>query len=551
MADELYGERHVSCVDGASHSTAGFNLSGADEEGRNQAGVDNRTMASQSKPPAPEHTRFLRNASFNAVGQAVVLVVGLASLPVLVRGLGPQRFALLSLALLVLGNTTLLDIGLGRATTKFLAEARSRGAGANAAATFWTSLALHGALGLGGGGLVLIATPGLVNNVLHTAPELRSDARLAFIIVAAAIPLVLVGSCLRGALEALQRFDLASAVKVPASALLYVAPAVLIAAGHGLIAIMIVTWFNRAAVVVAYGLVLGKIWPALRRVGWHRPVVRELLSFGGWVWATNVSGAVLGYADRFAIGAMVSLTALGYYSAPSDGVTRAYLVPAGVVVALFPAFSGLARQNKNDLVHLFGLGVKVLVFVLLPSTAILISYAPAILRIWLGADYEAHALVVFDILLLGSLISSLGWVPSAFLQACGRPDLPAKVLLYEMPVYALLLWASTSAYGITGVAAAWAVRATAEAVAFFWLAKRSERSVLTNLRRLVTFRSMGHVALLLVPVLARAAVLRQALLMSALMLGLGVVAFVGLSWRHFFDVSEREALAGFLVFRSG
>src|SRR2546425_11069906 len=195
-------------------------------------------MPIQGEHPVAERSRFLRNASLNSLGQAVSLVVGLASLPILVRGLGPQRFALLSLALVVLGNTALLDVGLGRATTKLLAEARYRASSADPAATFWTSVALHSALGIAAAILLLIATPLLVNKVLHTAPPLQREATLSFFVVAAAIPLVLVGSCVRGALEALLRFDLVNAVKVPANAMLYLAPVLLILAGHGLVAIM-------------------------------------------------------------------------------------------------------------------------------------------------------------------------------------------------------------------------------------------------------------------------------------------------------------------------
>jgi O-antigen/teichoic acid export membrane protein len=512
--------------------------------------VSDQRKPSEGEHPVVERTRFLWNASLNFVAQAVSLLIGLASLPVVVRGLGPQRFALFSLALLVLGNTTLLDIGLGRATTKLLAEGRYRTTDDDAAATFWTSLALHAALGLVGAVVLLIATPTLIHKVLHIAPVLDREAKLSFVIVATAIPLVLVGSCLRGALEALLRFDVVNAVKVPASALLYLAPVVLILGGYSLVAMMVATWLSRAVIAVAYGVALAKTWPGLRHVTMNRSLVGALVSFGGWVSVANVSGAVLGYADRFVIGAVLSLTAVGYYSAPSDAVSRLFIVPTSVVVALFPAFSGLARDRKQDLLNVFGLGVKVLVFLLAPIASVLIAFAPAVLRIWFGADYEVQGLVVFDILLVGAFVNSLGWVPYAFLQACGRPDLTAKVLLYEMPFFALLLWVSVSTYGINGAAASWGLRVTGEVIAFFWLAKRMEPAVLDRLRPVMALSTVGQVALALAVVLTRAGVLRRPAVMSSLVVALGVVAFVTVSWHHLFDESEREALAGFLAYRS-
>lgn len=508
-------------------------------------------MTSSLKEPAQERTRFLRNASLNFAGQAVSLLIGLASLPVVVRGLGPQRFALFSLALLVLGNTTLLDVGLGRATTKLLAAARYQETDVDLGTALWTSLVLHGALGIVGAILMLLATPILVDHVLRIPPTMHREATLSFVVVAAAIPLVLIGSCVRGALEALLRFDIINAVKVPASALLYLAPVVLIVAGYGLVAIMVAAWFSRGAIAIAYARALTSIWPGLTRARPSRALARELLSFGGWVSVANVAAAALGYMDRFVIGALLSLTLLGYYSASSDAVGRLLILPTSVVVALFPAFSGLSRDRKEDLSDVFGLSVKVLLFVLLPITALLIAYAPEVLRTWLGAEYAAHAVVVFDILLVGALVNSLGWIPYAFLQAHGRPDLPAKVLLYETPLFALGLLASVSAYGITGAAAAWAFRVTGEVVVFFWLAGRVQPSVLHNLRRAARPGAIWQASLLPVLVLARLAVFRGVAPMGAVTVGLGLFVFLALTWRHFFDAPERLALAGFLTDRPG
>jgi O-antigen/teichoic acid export membrane protein len=246
----------------------------------------------------------------------------------------------------------------------------------------------------------------------------------------------------------------------------------------------------------------------------------------------------------------LNLTALGYYSAPSDLVSRAYLVPAGVVVALFPALSGLARQNKEHLLHVFSLGVKVLLFLLLPITAVLVSFAPAILRVWLGHDYEVHALVVFDILVIGAFISSLGWVPNAYLQAYGRPDLPAKVQLYETPLFAVLVWVLTSRYGINGAAGAWAIRVTGEVIAFFWMARTLDQSVLTGLRKVLLARSLGPVAVLGALIVIRLAAVGNAVAFTNLAVAIGAIAYLRVGWRGVFDAPEREALAGFLVRRS-
>ena len=57
------------------------------------------------------------------------LLVAVIALPFIVRGLGTDRFGLLSLAWVILGYFTIFDLGLGRATTKYVAEALGKDEG--------------------------------------------------------------------------------------------------------------------------------------------------------------------------------------------------------------------------------------------------------------------------------------------------------------------------------------------------------------------------------------------------------------------------------------
>lgn len=64
-----------------------------------------------------------RNTLINLIGQALPLLVAVVAMPLVVRGLGTERFGLLSLAWGVMGYFTVFNLGLGRATAKHMAEA--------------------------------------------------------------------------------------------------------------------------------------------------------------------------------------------------------------------------------------------------------------------------------------------------------------------------------------------------------------------------------------------------------------------------------------------
>ncbi|MEO6877016.1 MAG: flippase, partial [Gemmatimonadaceae bacterium] len=59
-----------------------------------------------------------RNSVLNLVGQIGPLIVAVFSVPILVRGLGVDRFGILTLAWAAIGYFSLFDLGLGRALTQ-------------------------------------------------------------------------------------------------------------------------------------------------------------------------------------------------------------------------------------------------------------------------------------------------------------------------------------------------------------------------------------------------------------------------------------------------
>src|SRR5712691_11098433 len=100
-----------------------------------------------------------RNWILNLAGQAVPLVVGLVTIPYLIRGLGTERFGVLSIAWVLLGYFGLLDLGLGRATTKFVAECLGKGDTGRLPGFVWTSLWSQVLFGVAGATLAVGATP--------------------------------------------------------------------------------------------------------------------------------------------------------------------------------------------------------------------------------------------------------------------------------------------------------------------------------------------------------------------------------------------------------
>lgn len=416
-----------------------------------------------------------RNTLLNLAGQAVPLLIAVVSIPLVVRGLGPDRFGVLSLAWAVLGYFTLFEFGLSRATTKFVAEIVKRAEKARLGQLVWTSLLLHVVFGIVGGLTLAGLTPILLERVFKISSTLLDQARATFYLMALAVPVVILSASARSVLEGLQRFDLVNLIKAPANSLLYLIPAVAVQFGVGLPGIVALILASRVIGAIAYFGVCLRIVPSLAqhlRIGTED--LRSLLSFGGWVSVSNVIGPILIYFDRFLLGSVLSMAAVAYYVAPYEAVTRLWIIPASLASTLLPEFSALGTSDARKSTEVvFTRSLKYGILAMTPVVAVVALFAREIVHLWLGQEYVGPSTLVLQVLAVGIFFHSMAYVPWTLLQAIGRPDLTSKFHLVHLLPYLGLAWVFVRNHGVAGAAVAWALRALADGLFHLVAAWRS------------------------------------------------------------------------------
>jgi O-antigen/teichoic acid export membrane protein len=161
------------------------------------------------------------------------------------------------------------------------------------------------------------------------------------------------------------------------------------------------------------------------------------------------------------------------YVVPYELVARLRIVPASLVNALFPSLSEHnGVESKQSLNRLYGESLKYLLLILLPSFLVLAFLGTDIITAWVGPDYALLGGRVLQIMAGAALLNSLAYVPYTALVALGRPDLPAKFHLAELPLYLGLSLVLIPRWGIAGAAWAVAIRLAVDAIALFWAARR-------------------------------------------------------------------------------
>ncbi len=149
-------------------------------------------MNQESRTTSSLPNLLARNTIYNLLTQSFLVIVALWCIPLMVRGLSEEGFGLLMLVWVLVASFSLLDFGVSRANTKFLAESLAVREDRQVRRIVWTSLTMGIVLGVLGAVILLLIAPYLVKYVFRIGYGMEPQALEAFR-VAAIAKLVSVG----------------------------------------------------------------------------------------------------------------------------------------------------------------------------------------------------------------------------------------------------------------------------------------------------------------------------------------------------------------------
>jgi len=147
-------------------------------------------------------------------------------------------------------------------------------------------------------------------------------------------------------------------------------------------------------------------------------------------------------------------------------------VAGAIGAALLPVFSSLGRTSAPEVEKVFSRGLRYVVLLVFPATALIVLFAADGLALWLDQRFAEASTRIAQILAAGIFVNSLAIVPLIFLYGAGRADTVARLHLAELPLYGLLLWELVNRFGAEGAALAWTFRVAVDAALLFVLARR-------------------------------------------------------------------------------
>ncbi|VVE32750.1 flippase [Pandoraea soli] len=412
---------------------------------------------------------LIRNTLYNLFGLGAPLIVAVVSIPSLISHLGTERFGLLTLIWAVVSYFGLFDLGLGRALTQQLAMELAHDDHSRVGPLVATATWLMSGLGIMAGLVLLAAAPWGIGLVEH--PQFRDEVYSAVCAMAVGMPAIVLTSGFRGILEARQAFGIVNLIRLPMGLFTFLGP------------LAVVLYFEPRLDWVAWVLVVGRIlaclvhgyyaWRALPEhagsLRFSRHLVKPLAASGGWMTVSNIIGPLMGYLDRFAVGAVVSAGAVAYYATPQEMIMKLSILPTALMAVMFPTFAKSTRDGAIDKASLFGKSAFLLFLMIAPACAIIAMFSDLILSHWISPVFSEHAAGVLILLACGMLINCVSSAPLTWLQATNKARVVAIIHTVELPLFFGSLWIGLRNFGIQGAAFAWVGRIALDSV-FLWTA---------------------------------------------------------------------------------
>lgn len=353
---------------------------------------------------------------------AVYPLVMVFTMRLFMTHLGEQQFGIWMWVNTIIASLSLVNIGFGDATVKYVAEYRSKGQMARAAGVINATLSVYIALA---GGLALVCYAGAevighfnLHRYFKIDEQNKALSLLAFQIGAITFCLRLVETIILSALRGLERYDASARLSILSKGLVLALNVWMVQHGYTLVQI-----FINSALVTLLGLCIQLYWvkrlvPQLSLVpSFSGTYLRGVKGYGFWSWVSSVLNVISAQMDKYIVSTLAGVSVFGYYSAASTMGERALGLVAAAAGFLFPIISA-RMANQAPMLKLYYKSQAVIVAGGMAAAALALWLQAPIFGFILKDKYEATAPFLRPFLIyLGTLCTTV--VPFYFLMGAG------------------------------------------------------------------------------------------------------------------------------------
>lgn len=419
-----------------------------------------------------------RNTVWNILGAGVPFLLGVVTIPYLIRNVGVESFGILTLVWTMIGYFSIFDFGLGRALTQQVASRRGYETEENLSSLIKTGLLFILGTGLLGGLILAVLANPLGLKWLNVSNGLQENTVQALLIASLGIPMTTLTAGFKGILEAYEDFKTANLLRLLLGLANFGFPVLsVIFFGPSLSMMVVSLIIVRFVVLIAHWVIVqNKLPTGWLRTKFDKEKMNGLLAFGSWMTLSNIVSPLMVVADRFIISSVIGASLVAYYTVPADFLIRILIIPGALATALFPRLTSMMAKDSAGAKEVYKKSLKLTTLFMLPICLVISIFSYWGLTFWLGHDFAINSWKITSILSLGLLMNGVAQVPFAAVQAAGEAKVTAFLHLGEFVIYLPLLFVFLHYFGLIGAAIVWVMRVAADLGILLKCANRVHKS---------------------------------------------------------------------------
>ncbi len=419
----------------------------------------------------PVSGRVFRNSSAMAAGRVITLLIGFVALPVIISSIGMTLYGIWVIVFGMVKTLTVLDLGVGGTFVTQMAMAQARHDTRTVRQVISLSVIFYALF-------ALVLSP-VIYLVMGHLPVWFHISAANWAVMKPLIWWIYGFVFLAESFTSLGSFAVASQHLVLVSVLGIVGQLV----NYGLLITLLLRHVGLESFVISlyaawlipaviYFIAASRtlktnpfVWP----FPFPMPLVKTMLSFGGWLQITHIASRITNEADRILIGIYVNTAAAGVFQIAYQVSLIARQFPSLITGAFLPVISGWeATSEHRQIQKTYQDSSRYLAAATFFIALFFLSASRVVFHLWLHHHYvgEYIALALLTATVLANSFTSIG---TTILRGIGQPRKETFYAVSSAAVKVVISLALAARFKLAGILLGTATGTILGSIYFLWL----------------------------------------------------------------------------------
>jgi len=366
--------------------------------------------------------KLVRNSLWNIGGWIVAILINFITTPIFIYFLGKDEYGLMALLISISTPLALLNLGIGEATVKYMAENIGKKDYVQTGRYLRSTFLFNLSIGFLGGIVIILLARFLITSVFNIPSDNQGMARLCLYWIGITWCVMQIRNTFTGVVMALQHYGILNIGNIITNLITIAAGLGVLFWGGNLLDLIRIQAIVAALMALGWLILAQRLFPNISFLPRLDLLsFQKTFGFGFWQMLNNMGGILGHQSERWLLGVLLPVSTVGFYSVGIQVVGVVYLAAYKTGEGLFPAVSQMQGQLRDEVAARLVVQANWVITALTISCFVpLIVFAHDFLMVWIGRDFASNAAHLLRILAFGAAASCLFAVPSFYLLGVGK-----------------------------------------------------------------------------------------------------------------------------------